>query len=261
MIIFSVGSVCKYTFEAPFVSLNGVYQLIEVTSFAQCIADNISIVDNFYTPAGSNSTQYQSDYSKYVNGRVLVLQTVTGSTPKTYYAPEAAIATVPDPTVRKYPNITISFPVGAFKDETTYTTMIPVLQDIVSAYTGESNNVIITEDSLRAQWLTEAEYQAMDTARQANIKRIQPAYLLLQQARDEITQMRTLLNAYEQVIISYGQNLPQITVDGNVPFGTSPGVMSAVSLDGKQTCPVAMTETIDGVRTPVLPDITSTDTK
>lgn len=205
--IYSPGSVCAYTFVANMSTLDGKYKLISTRTFAQALLDGIDFVTNLYTPAGLNSDAYAADYPNLQNSVVLELQTVGTTTPQTYYVPTALITGVPDPTVRAYPSIVLGIPLGAFDDETQWTTMIPQINDIVAAYTGEAaqTTILVSEDE--TEYLTRAEYAALDAKRQRNIAALQPWPVQKLAMQQDLINARALLKDYEAIIISLRQAL------------------------------------------------------
>lgn len=200
--IYAPGTVCAYTFVTEMATLDGKYKLISTRTFAQALIDGIDFVTNLYTPAGLSSTNYAADYPNLQASTVLELQTVGTTNPITYYVPSALLTGVPDPTVRAYPSITLGIPLGAFDDETTWTTMIPMINAIVAAYTGEpaQTTILVSEDE--TSYLTRAEYAAMDAKRQRNIAALTPWPIEKANLQKDLINARALLKDYEQTIIA-----------------------------------------------------------
>lgn len=201
MIAPQLGSVCKFTFVTEFASLNGVYRVIGLTSYEASIAAGVDYVAGLYTPAGLTSEQYTTDASTYAGQEIVVVQPPNTSS-ITYYLPLSIIALIPDPTVSRYDDVYLSLHVGMFKDPNTYTWVKSQVEDILSSVTGQKIQGQWLANSTKAQYLTEAEYDALDAERQANIKAIKPLTVVIQEQLTQITQLQALVSALEATIIA-----------------------------------------------------------
>lgn len=204
--LFNVGTVCKYTFTDKFKLLDGVYLLAATTTFEQAVDAGIDFMKNLYTPAGLSSTDFADDYNSYAKSVVLELKTIAvGSTASvTYYVPDTILGTVPDPTVQRYPSISLGIQFGAFKDPTVYTSLRSQISDLISSVTGDSSALVWYETPEDAQWLTDAEYAALETQRAANIKAITPLQVVIKQKDDTIAQLKALNAELTAALVTLG---------------------------------------------------------
>lgn len=200
----TVGSVCKFTLTAPFASLNGVYTVAALTTYAESVNAGIDYTAVLYTPAGLSSTQYTTDAASYQNDQVVVVQTVTSS-PVTYYFPTSIIALVPDPSVKRYDDVYLRVHIGMFDDDSAYQYVLTTINDIVASITGEAANSIFVASPKNAQYLTSAAYAAMDAARQENIKAVAPLSVKIQEQLSLIDTLQAQVAALEATIIAMQQ--------------------------------------------------------
>lgn len=201
MIAPQLGSVCKFTFVTRFSALNGVYKVVSLTTYEATVAAGIDYAAGLYTPAGLDSSQYQTDASSYAGQEVIVVQP-PNNTALTYYIPLSLIALVPDPTVSRYDDIYLSVHIGMFKDPDTYAWVKGQIEDILSSVTGQTLQGQWLANSKKSQYLTEAEYDALDAERQANIKAVKPLSVIIQDQLTQITKLQALVAALEQTVIS-----------------------------------------------------------
>lgn len=201
MIAPQLGTVCKFTFVTKFSALNGVYKVVSLTTYEATVAASVDYAAGLYTPAGVDSSQYATDASSYAGQDVVVVQP-PNDTSLTYYLPLSIIALVPDPTVTRYDDVYLSVHIGMFKDPDTYAWVKGQIEDILSSVTGETLQGQWLANSKKAQWLTTAEYDALDAQRQANIKAVRPLSVIIQDQLTQITKLQALVAALEQTIIS-----------------------------------------------------------
>ncbi len=209
MIIPTLNSICGYTFTTGFTTLNGIYTLVEVMTYTEAQTEGINFVTYLYTPAGLPSTQYATDSPNYVTNRVLKLipaNQVAGQTPM-LYVPESLIATIPDPMVSCYNNLAIGVSLGYFEDQTTLAWVISEINQVISSTVGTSNSAVLY--SLGTQYMEISAYNSLVAQRQAALAQ-QTAqhgpyltlYQQLQSAKLQVQQLQTLVQYYENTLIS-----------------------------------------------------------
>ena len=193
-----VGTTALFTFTTPFAKLNGIYTLQATTLYETAVAQGIDFVNGLYVPAGLTENDYNNDWKTYAGQTVLTLQSVT--TPATVIYPlEPLLALIPDPTVKNYPNLYVAIMLGCYADQTKLQWLVDEINNIAQSVTGTTNSAKLLFNS--SKWLTQAEYAAIDTARQANVKATQPLYEALQAQIAENNRLKTLVSAYEATLI------------------------------------------------------------
>lgn len=195
-----VGTTCLFTFTKAFSLLNGVYKTLSIMTFEAALTNNVNFLTSLYTPAGLNQSDYENDYATYRGQNVVEVQSVLDSS-TILYIPEPIIALNPDPTVQKYQQIYYSVMIGAFKDPNVYTHIKTQLDDIVSSVTGVTEGGKWLADPAADEYLTEAEYEALDAARKANVKSIKSLRVQLEEQNAYIVSLQSLVESLKQKII------------------------------------------------------------
>lgn len=198
-----VGTTCAFTFTPRFVSLNGVYRVSAETTFDDAIASNVDFVGKLYTLAGLSSTDFATDYTGYKHDAVAVLESVI-DTSVVMYVPESVFATVPDPTVREYYPLVMVVDLGVQRNTQMVLPLINQVKDQIQATLGSTDPVSVITDPTKKVYLTDAEYEILVTARDANIQVLAPLSVQLKAAQDQITLLAAKVAAYEDLI----KNLP-----------------------------------------------------
>ena len=194
-----IGSTCLFTLTPKFSSLNGVYTVTALAAFND-LAPNVNFVQNLYTPVGLTKQDYINDFSSYQNENVAVVNPVSDPS-TTYYFPEAIIATVPDPTVKKYPNYYFAILIGPYQNETVLENLASEIGEMVTNTTGVTNPVRYLYDPAKSTWLTASQYQGIEEERQQNIKQADTLYTQLQNARATISTLQSQVDTLQQVIV------------------------------------------------------------
>lgn len=204
MILPPPGSIAKYVFTTKFASLNGVYTLIASYSFETAVASGIDFVKNFYKPAGLSDDDFGHDYLNYRGKPVLELVAIgngtTSSSP--IYAPQAALGAIPDLTVSRYQNLMITVKLPPMQDPSQVTYINDFLIQTVASVTGDTSSVSWKiADSKYDQYLTNAEYQDLLTAREAKIKQLDLYPQTIANLTQQIAELQNKLRVYEQNLI------------------------------------------------------------
>jgi hypothetical protein len=212
-----VGSVAAFVFATPFVTLNGVYQIVKTMTFETALASGVDFVASLYTPAGRNKTDYASEYTNYAGQTVLQLQGVGDSTGTIYYAPLGVLAQVPDPTIKRYVDAYMNIHIGAFADETVYTWLKSQIDDLVAAVTGNTDTAQFYTNPADDLYLTDAQYASLAAARAANIRTVMPVTVQNQALQTTIDALQTKIRAYQTMLVNlYTRQGAIQTVVGNV---------------------------------------------
>lgn len=196
-----IGSTCLFTLTPKFSSLNGVYTVTALAAFNDLVSNaNINFVQNLYTPAGLTRQDYINDFNSYQNENVAIVSSVEDAS-TTYYFPEAIIATVPDPTVKKYPNYYFGILIGPYQNENVLQDLASQIGEMVTNTTGVTNPVRYLYDPAKSTWLTASQYQALEEERQQNIKQADSLYTQLQNALSTISTLQSQVDTLQQVIV------------------------------------------------------------
>lgn len=199
----NAGVTCLFEFISKFETLDGVYIVRATTTFADAVASGIDFFENLYNPAGLNRTEYAADYANYKKDRVCTVESVTDST-VVYYLPESIFAKVPDPTIREYYPLVMAVDLGVQKNTQTILPLIDLVSDLIKDSIGVENPVRIVSDPNKKIYLTDAQYEIMNVAREANKQIIIPLRVRLKQEEDKNTILAAKVTAYEELLKSLG---------------------------------------------------------
>lgn len=195
-----IGTACKYTFTAPFVSLNGVYILRKLMSYEQALVDGIDFVEHLYKLAGRTEEDYDAEWTDHRDGRVLMLENSNDPSAKVVYAFDGILAMLPDPMVRRYHELYAAIDLGILASPDDVVHMLAQLNDIAAAVTGTSAAASLF--STKQIWMSEADYQAIDSARQARIRELKPVTTSLIERDATIAQLRAIIKHYEDILVA-----------------------------------------------------------
>lgn len=199
-----IGSTCLFTLTSKFSTLNGIYNVTALGMFND-LAVTVNFVDNLYTPAGLTQQDYINDFPSYQNEKVAIVSPVSDDT-TTYYFPEAIIAKVPDPTVKKYGHIYFAMDIGPFQDTSVLQALKTQLGSMITNVTGVTNPVRVLNNPKFDTWMTASQYQALEEQRQANIKQTDTLYTQLQNAIALNNTYQAKIAALEEMIIQLSQS-------------------------------------------------------
>lgn len=205
MILPVLNSICAYSFTTNFTSLNGIYTLVEMMTYAEAQVEGIDFVTYLYTPAGLTASQFTIDAGNYTTDRVIKLIPVnaTPSGPSMLYVPESLVASIPDAMVSCYNNVAIGIVLGAYADQTTLAWVLGELNSILTATTGVTAPATLF--SLGTQYMKISDYAALIAARAAAVAAQTPYQTLYEQllsANKEIQSLKTLVQYYETTLIT-----------------------------------------------------------
>ena len=194
-----VGTTCSFTFKPRFASLNGVYTIASTTTYLIAVASGINFVSGLYTPAGLSQTDYNADASSYTSDRIAVLELVS-DTSVVYYVPESVFATVPDPTIQEYYPLILTVNLGVQLNVQAVLPLVTSIGDLVTATLGTTDPLRVVTNPAKKVYLTNAEYETLVTAREANIAALSPVSVQLKAAQDLIILQAAKIASYEALL-------------------------------------------------------------
>ncbi len=203
----SVGATCLFEFTSQFSTLNGVYRIRAETTFNDSIASGVDYVDNLYTPAGLTQEDFNADYSSYVKDRVTILESVVDNT-VVIYTPESIFQKVPDPTIREYYPLVLVVDLGVQKNTQVVLPLMDHIQDLIQASLGTTDPLRIVTNPQNKVYLTDAQYEILEEAREDNKEILVPLSVQLKQEQDKVTYLAAKCAAYEALIAQLGGVTP-----------------------------------------------------
>ena len=197
-----IGTINRFIFTNKYTALNGTYIVTGVTTFEAALLQGVDFVKNFYTPAGLSDQDYTDDYTSLLKSTILEVKAPQDTATTVYYFPLPFLATSPDPTVKQYQYIYLNLPIGYFKDNSEFSWIKSQLEDTVASITGQATSGIWQANPGANTYMTDAEYQAVDATRKAQIKTIQPLTTQIEAQKEFIAKLQNLISIYEQALIT-----------------------------------------------------------
>lgn len=195
----SVGTTCSFVFTTNFATLNGVYRIRAETTFLDAVSSGVNFVDNLYTPAGLQLSDFNADYSSYTSDRVTVLESVVDSS-VVYYTPESIFLNVPDPTINEYYSLIVVSNLGVFKNTQDIYPLLDSMKDLIQAHLGVTDPIRVVTNPENKVYLTDSQYQAVVAARQANIQVLSPLSAQVVALTTQNTYLAAKVAEYEALI-------------------------------------------------------------
>jgi hypothetical protein len=193
------GSTALFTFKLRFDSLNGVYRIRAKTTFRDAITAGVSFGSNLYVPAGLAASDFDTDYPTYLTDVVAVLESVR-DTSVVYYVPESVFATVPDPTIKEYFPLNAVINLGVFSNTQAIYPLLDQIKDLVQSSVGVTDPLYLLTNPDNKVYLTDAQYAAVEEARQENTQKLVPLKVQLDQALLALQIMSTKVSLYEKLL-------------------------------------------------------------
>lgn len=196
--------ICAYFTMVPrFAALNGIYKVIEIQAFSAAMSANVDFTNLLYVPAGLTGTNWSNDYTTYQGQDVYYLQSVNvpiGGTATVYPVPASLLLGPPDLSVKKYPNLYATLWFGAWKDPGEITWVINQISQLMTAVTGETDNLNFFSKKDGEVWLTDAQYAETVTQRAQAAAFSAPPAIQIQNLTAQVNQLNALVQHYEALL-------------------------------------------------------------
>lgn len=196
----NVGYVYKFVFHSSIESINGKYKLLNIMVLEDLLKLGIDLFKDVLNPIGMTQEDFNNNVLPNLDNKIRIfkLKNVEDVT-KTYYIPEFLIIQQPEFGVKPYLRLGLAVNLGVFNNINRIEWIKNEIEDILRGKLGVNKEAIIfaTEEV----WLTDNEYQEIENERQNNIDNTESIYVINQKLRNEITNLQSLINEYEQLII------------------------------------------------------------
>lgn len=197
--VITPNHVYYFTFKTIFATLNAIYRVESITSYAELLANNIDIYKVTYQANGASDDLFKTDLDTIRAGRIVKLKKITNES-VVIYIPEHLFDKIPDGSVQRYLKLGLVVKLGIFDNMEDLNVIKSEVDQIVEAMAGTSEQSTIFKVS--DSWLTTAEYQAIETVRNANITQISNHFTEKQRLLKEIDSLKTKLKYYEDLLIA-----------------------------------------------------------
>lgn len=200
----NVGSTYKFKFKDAFSSLNGIYAVLKIMTYDECVADQIDLLA-VYTSVGKTEIDYDNDLVTLRTDKILKLQSI--STSSIYYIPMFLGDGEPNVNVRKYLHMALGVDLGVFDNADQVMYIKSTLQEFLDGGLGITSEPIITEITSKQVWLTEDEYSVLEAARTTRKNSVINVYT-------ENIKLRKLLDTANTKIANYETTIKTLSKNG-----------------------------------------------
>ena len=191
--------VYDFTFKNIFSSLNGIYRVESISSYAELLKNNIDIYKLTYKEYGATDDMFRTDLDKIRSGNIAKLVLITDEK-VIIYIPEHIFDKVPDGSVQKYLKLGLVISLGIFDNAEDLNTIKDEVDQIVSSMIGiEDKTTIFTVNNV---WMTSDNYKILDDNRNTAITRISNHFTDKRGLLKEIDSLKTKIAYYENLIKS-----------------------------------------------------------
>lgn len=191
--------VYNFTFKNIFSSLDGIYRVESISSYAELLKNNIDVYKLTYKEYGATDDMFRTDLDKIRSGNIAKLISVTDEE-FIIYIPEHIFDKIPDGSVQKYLKLGLVITLGIFDNAEDLNTIKSEVDQVVSSMIGiEDKTTIFNVNSV---WMTSDNYQTLDNDRNAAITRISNHFTDKQGLLKEIDSLKTKIAYYENLIKS-----------------------------------------------------------
>lgn len=191
--------VYAFTFKSLFSSLNGIYRVESIMSYAELINSNIDLYKITYKANNVSEDIFKTDLDIIRAGKVLKLVLVTNEE-TIVYIPDYLFDKIPDGSVQKYFKLGLAVTLGIFDNIEDLNNIKDEVDQIISSMTGNTNKTAIF--TVKGEYMTTDQYKTIDDARNLAITRISNHYTDKQKLLKEIDSLKTKLKYYEDLLIS-----------------------------------------------------------
>lgn len=189
--------VYAFSFKSALSSLDGIYRVSSIISYADMLALNLDLYKLTYKPNNISEDIFKADLNTIRTEKIAKLISVTDEA-VIYYIPEHLFDKVPDGSVQKYYHLGLAVNLGVFDDAELLTTLKTEIDQIIQTTTGVANRTIIY--SVKNKWMTTADYATLANERQALVTRVSNHYTDKLELIKQIDSLKTRIKYYEDLI-------------------------------------------------------------
>jgi hypothetical protein len=191
-----VGETCKYVFEERFSSLDGIYTVVSIASLQEWMDLSVDINKELYERVGLEELDYEADLSILRNEDIYKLKHITSEV--IVYIPMSFNYEIPNPHINAYQQIGLAVDLGIFSDPDKINWIIEEISQSLTAIVGVEKTPSLFE--INKTWMTEEEYNDIETDRNAIISGTTNHYTEKQALINENTRLRTMIAQYENTL-------------------------------------------------------------
>lgn len=186
-----------FTFKQTLNSLNGIYNVESILSYAEILRTNIDIFKLTYQANSLSSDIFNADLETIRLGKIAKLISVT-DTSVVLYVPEHLFDKVPDGSVQKYFQMGLAVDLGIFDDPEQLSVIRSEIEQIVNSMLGTTNKTVIY--TVKNIWMTTDAYQEIANDRETKVTRVSNHYTDKLSLIKQVDSLKTKLAYYETAL-------------------------------------------------------------
>jgi hypothetical protein len=179
-------------------SYNGIYRVLSILTFDKLVNSNIDLYNVTYKPVNISEEDYLDIISDIQDKDILELQKVDEDI--VVYIPEYHIIKTPDINVKAYYKLGLAVNLGIFDDKDKLDWIKNEIEQTILHLTGINKSADFF--TIKEVWMNEQEYQDIEDDRNSNITNRNTLYSDKLALQKQVTELQTLVNEYENLIIS-----------------------------------------------------------
>lgn len=193
----AVGYVYEFQFRLTLNTLDGIYQVNSIMSYAEMLNLDLDLYALTYQPNNLSDDIFNNDLDLIRTEKIMKLTSVVDET-IIYYIPEHLFAKIPDGSVQKYFRLGIAVDLGIFADAEQLSVLRSEVEQVVASMIGSTNKTVVyTVDN---KWMTTSEYTVIDTARKAAITRVSNHFTDKLELIKQVDSLKVLIKYYEDAL-------------------------------------------------------------
>ena len=201
-----LGETAHYSFKSPISAIDGIYTLVKTQSFQSLLDDGISLYDALYAPLDVSEELYDNAWPGYREDTILHLVLADDALnpdleEKTMYpVPSTLIDGIPDPSVIRVYDLTLSVEMGLFQHPSEIEHAKTQLDDIAASVSGTTETTILMSD--RERWMTQTDYAATVSARSGRIEQLDLQSVVIRRQAEENRRLKEKYAALETAYLA-----------------------------------------------------------
>lgn len=186
-----------FTFKSALSSLNGIYTVVSVISYAEMLTLSLDLFTLTYKPKNISSDVFNSDLDTIRAGEIVKLVSVTDKS-NIHYIPTHFFDKIPDGSVQKYFHLGLAIDLGIYDDPDSLSVIRNEVEQVVATMLGVTNKTVIyTVDN---KWMTTADYAIINAERKSKIQRVSNNYTDKLALLNQVNELKTLVTYYEGIL-------------------------------------------------------------
>lgn len=190
----------RFTVAAPFaLQPNVLYECIAIRTFSDYVGAGLDAFSKFYEPMGISHERYEEDQAAGAS-----ICTFASSETELVYIPDSYITSLPILDQVAYSRIVLSVDLGALPDAVDLTFLRSTIAADVEAIIGKAAPVVNLHQAASKGVVTQAQHEALETARQAAITNQQTDRARLLATQEQLAATQAKVTLLEQILRDYG---------------------------------------------------------